>query len=125
MCVIDFDYAADTDTSSEELALTLVHEGAHARLRRRGFGYDETIRARIERICIHNELAVARRLPDSGHLVEMKKARLAWEDKEWSDETLHREEVEYIRGLGWSARFAHDFVAFIRESPWRSNERCS
>jgi hypothetical protein len=121
MCVIDFDYAIDSDTTSEELALTLVHEGTHARLRRCGFGYDETIRARIERICIRNELAVARRLPDSGDLVEMKEGRLAWEDKEWSDETLDREDIEYFRGLGWAARLTHDFATFMRDSPWRSN----
>jgi hypothetical protein len=125
MCVIDFDYAIDSDTTSVELALTLVHEGTHARLRRWGFRYDETIRARIERICIRNELAVARRFPDSGDLVEMKEGRLAWEDKEWSDETLDREDVEYLRGLGWAARLTHDFATFMRDSPWRSNERCS
>ena len=125
MCVIDFDYATDSDTTSEELALTLVHEGTHGRLRQCGFGYDETIRARIERICIRNELAVARRLPESDDLIEMKEGRLAWEDKEWSDETLAREDVEYLRGLGWFARLAHDFATFMRDSPWRSNERCS
>jgi hypothetical protein len=125
MCVIDFDYAVDSDTSSEELALTIVHEGTHARLRRHGFGYDETIRARIERICIRNELAVARRFSDSGDLVEMKERSLAWDDKEWSDETIDREDAEYVRALGWAARIAHDFVTFMRDSPWRSNERCS
>jgi hypothetical protein len=125
MCVIDFDYAIDTDTTSEELALTLVHEGTHARLSRRGFSYHESVRPRIERICIRNELAVARRLTDSGDLIEMKEGRLAWEDKEWSDETLDRDDVEYLRRLGWWPRLAHDFVTFMRDSPWRSNERCS
>jgi hypothetical protein len=47
-CVIDDTYV---DTASpEEIASLIVHEATHARLWRRGIGYPETLRYRIEQI---------------------------------------------------------------------------
>ena len=126
LCLIDFDYAAATDTRTEELALTLVHEGMHARLRRCGFGYEEAIRARIERICIRSELSVARRFSDCSDIIESKEARLGWKDEEWSDETIRRDHFEHLNDLGWSGRLAYGISNFLTRKPWRrSNERCS
>src|SRR5689334_17819250 len=49
MCVLKFDFITRESTRVEDVALTLVHEGTHARLARAGFGYEEEIRSRIER----------------------------------------------------------------------------
>lgn len=47
------------------VALTFVHEATHARLRRRGIGYPVELRARVERVCVRAELALAERIPGS------------------------------------------------------------
>jgi hypothetical protein len=123
MCVLDFDYVVATDTRAEEVALSLVHEGTHARLRRHGFGYDESVRGRIERICIRSEIAVARRFRDSVDLIAIKEARLLWKDEEWSDTTIRRDHREYVLALGWSGGAAYKVTTFLRRHLWgRSNE---
>lgn len=57
------DYVLDDQTTPESIASTLIHEAQHARLWRLGFGYDEPIRARIERLCFRAEKNFARLLP--------------------------------------------------------------
>ena len=57
------------------IALTIIHEATHARLFRAGFGYDDTNRDRIERVCKSAEINLARRIPDS----EQALANLEWE----------------------------------------------
>ncbi len=52
------------DIETEEIALTIVHEAAHARLWRFGVPYTEDIRSRIEAICMRREIAVARKFPN-------------------------------------------------------------
>ena len=44
----------------------IVHEATHARLRR--FGYPESQRQRIEKICMRRELAFTKLLPTGGSL---------------------------------------------------------
>src|SRR5882672_5312369 len=50
-CVLDERYVADSATSVEQIASTIVHEATHARLERYGIRYQEDQRARIEAIC--------------------------------------------------------------------------
>lgn len=53
------------ETATPELiASSIVHEATHARLDRMGFGYDEAIRERVERLCLRRELAFAKKFPD-------------------------------------------------------------
>lgn len=113
MCVLDYDYVIGANTGVEELALTLVHEGTHARLRRRGFGYDEAIRGRIERICIRSELSVAQRLPNGAPLIEPREERLQWPDSEWSDDTRRRDNYEALKDLGWSGNAAYRITKWL------------
>lgn len=63
-------YVLSTDTSVSIIASTLVHEAQHARLFRLGFGYDEDIRDRIERICIKAELNFGKLLSNGGEVIE-------------------------------------------------------
>jgi hypothetical protein len=69
MIELELDYVLDAQTTTESLAWTLIHEAQHARLRRLGFGYDEPIRARIERLCFRAQRNFARQLPKGEKLI--------------------------------------------------------
>ena len=64
-CVLDERFLADPETNVARIASAVVHEATHARLERRGVGYVEDQRARIEAVCFRRELSFASRLPDS------------------------------------------------------------
>ena len=63
MCQLDENFVDSESTTPELLASAIVHEATHARLFRMGFGYDETVRASVEGICLRRELAFAARIP--------------------------------------------------------------
>jgi hypothetical protein len=69
---------ADSATTVEQIASTIVHEATHARLERYRIGYKEELRARIEAICFRRELAFAVRLPDSAELQQGIARCLEW-----------------------------------------------
>jgi hypothetical protein len=77
-CILDERYVADSATTVEQIASTIVHETTHARLERYGIGYKQELRARIEAICFRRELAFAARLPDSAELQEGIARCLEW-----------------------------------------------
>jgi hypothetical protein len=54
-CEIDSHYVKRDDITSESIAAVIVHEAAHARLHRRGIGYPEPSRVRIEDFCVRQE----------------------------------------------------------------------
>jgi hypothetical protein len=100
LVVLKLEYVTAPETSAEEVASTLVHEGTHAWLDRLGFGYDEPRRARIEAICYRAQLAFARRLPDPGGLVELAQRQLSRDPADWSDAAFERNYEEGLRELG-------------------------
>jgi hypothetical protein len=71
-CVLDLSYVREFPP--EYIASTLVHEGSHARLRRR-FRYPPQLRKRIEALCIGQEIRFASKLPAAAELVEDAKRR--------------------------------------------------
>jgi hypothetical protein len=77
-CVLDERFLDDPETSIERIASTIVHEATHATLERRGVGYPEDQRARIEAVCFRRELCFAVRLPDSLKLQQSIKEYLGW-----------------------------------------------
>jgi hypothetical protein len=77
-CILDERYVADSATTVEQIASTIVHETTHARLERYGIGYKEELRARIEAICFRRELVFAARLPDSAELQQGLARCLEW-----------------------------------------------
>lgn len=96
--------------SIPELALAIVHEATHARLRCRGVQTTASNVARVERICVEQEMAFARLLPDSATLVEWAEGKLlrSW----WGDEELRlrRDQLSATFGfpkwlLGLRSRF--------------------
>ena len=105
MCALDFDYLQRSSTSPSGLALTLVHEGMHARLIRAGFGYDENVRARIEDLCIRAEVIVARRMPDGEQLAaHAERRRNSFDSDFWTDAAHHERMREHSEGYGWLGR---------------------
>ena len=77
-CVLDERYVADSSTSVERIASTIIHEATHAKLERCGIRYKEELRAGIEAVCVRRELAFAARLPDSAQLREELAQHLSW-----------------------------------------------
>lgn len=101
MCVLDYDYITSDNTGVVQVAQVLIHEGAHARLRRAGFTYDEGRRPRIERICIREEAAFARRVPGAEELAHEAESELTRPDSAYSDEARRRRDLAALKELGW------------------------
>jgi len=65
LCALDEAHVLDPQPGAiTRLAATIIHEAVHARLVRLGFDYAEPIRARVERVCIKQELLFAERVSD-------------------------------------------------------------
>lgn len=115
-----------TNSSLEKIASVIVHEATHARLWRRGFGYSENIRQRVEAICLRREVAFASRLPDSGTMPEELSAMLDLPPSSWSDETMAK---SHLRGLLEMMKHAELprwlIVRFLRFGRWAQKRRRS
>jgi hypothetical protein len=104
MCLINLEYLTEESTTPARLALTLVHEGTHARLARAGFKYTDGTRARMERICFLTELILARRLPDSPQHVGAIEQTLGQPDSYFSRNAQTERELREISELGLLGR---------------------
>ncbi len=94
-------YATDTETTAEKLACTLVHEAQHARLFRLGFGYEQDMRGRIERLCFRAERNFAKLLPDEDELIEQAEAWMeADAEAHFSSEARREADFRALRELG-------------------------
>ena len=112
-------YVLDVQTTPESLACSLIHEAQHARLYRLEFGYDESIRGRIERLCFRAERNFARLLPKGDGLVAEAEAWMnADPESVFSDESLRRSKIEALRELG-----CPDWI--IRTVAWVSRRRAA
>jgi hypothetical protein len=110
-------------TTLPGIASTIVHEATHARLDGWGIDYDETIRYRIEAICLRRELNFLTKLPASKHFQEEIVHTLEWyaTKQDYFSDRNHRElddqgAPEALRYLG-----APDW--FIRCSMWLIRRR--
>ena len=63
-CVLDLAFLAGRESSPASVAATLIHEGMHARIHRRGIVYDGSTKGRQERICIRAQLEFGQSLPE-------------------------------------------------------------
>ncbi len=95
-------YVVDGGTTAAMVACTLVHEAQHARLCRLGFGYEEPIRGKVERICFRAERNFARLLPGEDALVNQAQA---WMDADsgahYSNEAQRQAYISALRALGF------------------------
>lgn len=66
-CFLDPSYVLAS--SPEAIAMTIVHEAAHARIRQLGIATDHTIRPRVEALCVRAEIRFARRVPGMNGLI--------------------------------------------------------
>ncbi|NEU11563.1 hypothetical protein G3T14_05405 [Methylobacterium sp. BTF04] len=111
LIVLDARYVREADT--EVIASLVVHEATHARLIQ--FGYDESIRARIERCCIRREVAFARRYSWGEPVVRWALERHDQSDNVWLDDQRAQRwragESAVARELGiipgWLVHVAH------------------
>jgi hypothetical protein len=125
-CELDERFVLAETSSPELIAATIVHEATHARLWRRGIGYDENVRGRVEAICIRRELAFARTLPSGEHVYEQAQDALSNPPATWTDTAVRDRDLEgsvqALRHLGvpnWLVR------ALVAAGAWRSSRRSS
>jgi hypothetical protein len=104
-CELDVRFVLDATSTPAMIAATIVHEATHARLFRRGIGYEPKLRARAEAVCFRRELAFANKLPDGGEVRERAQSHLelAASDDFWTDTSFGK---RYAEGSFEAARFA-------------------
>lgn len=126
LCQLWETFVLASETTPERLATTLVHEATHAWLFRLGFGYEEAIRVRIERVCIRAALRAARCLPNGAAEVESCERQLNI-DAEWlTDQNFDARTADYLRQLGcpeWIIRAVFSFRAFRRRITFGCSRR--
>ena len=90
-CILDERYVAGS--TLELIASTIVHEATHARLSRCGIKYKESLRSRIEAICLRRELAFAAKLPNGEELKREITSLLEWcgTNADWFSNSQFRE----------------------------------
>ncbi len=101
-CVLTESYVASADTTSESIALTLVHEAMHARLAALGERYRDGRRAHVEVLCGMAELAFARRLPSHDQLVAQAIYQIekwAASEEQFASQTVYEAHVRYLRSM--------------------------
>jgi hypothetical protein len=96
-CELDKRFVLATSSSTEQIASVIVHEATHARLARTGIAYAEDLRARVEVLCLSQELAFAAKLPNGAELREVVQRDIkAYSAPEfWADEPFS---ARYIEG---------------------------
>ncbi|MDE2457742.1 MAG: hypothetical protein KGL20_00735 [Rhodospirillales bacterium] len=120
ICHLDKRYVKSSSTQA--IASMIVHEAAHGYPCLRKMGYPETLRHRIELICIRQELIFAQRLPDNESLCETLERKLKRDPSFWSNrEFTNRrpgQELAALRATGvpeWSIKLALK----LRELRWK------
>jgi hypothetical protein len=85
-CFLDRGFVIET--APERISLTIVHEAAHARIRRAGIHMEPANRARVEVICSKSALRWARKLEDTQILAEARRRREYWETRSGMHESV-------------------------------------
>jgi hypothetical protein len=101
-CELDSRFVLDSNTTPVELAATIVHESAHARIEQCGIAYRRELRHRIEAACRRQEIAFANRLPDGVVIRERADEWLATPSEFWSDDAF---EERYVDGTLSTLRY--------------------
>jgi len=125
-CELDERFVLAETSSADLIAAAIVHEATHARLWRRGIGYDEMLRARVEAACFRRELAFAAKLPNGERVSEQARAALAIPPAAWTDTAERDRDVdgatEVLHHLGapnWLVR------ALLAARAWRTSRRAT
>jgi hypothetical protein len=132
-CEIDTRFVLAEKTSPEDIASTLVHEATHARLMRRGIGYEEELRSRVEAVCFRRQIAFANKLPNGEQVRELANRYLEYyaADAHWTDEALRERLVEgsmeglrYLGAPQWMIRMVPTLLRLrhrmrVLKQPWQ------
>lgn len=113
-------YQLIKDATPLGLAFMIVHEAAHARLWRRGFGYEAQIRGRVERSCITEELRFAQAIGSSPKVIAWVREKLSNMDR-WSAEGIEARRVTELNELGmprWLQRLVRPSRVVAEKAPW-------
>jgi hypothetical protein len=98
---IYYEYALATETTTQELASTLIHEAQHARLFDLGIEYDEGNRDRVERICFQAEKNFGIRIPEGESVIKKADAWLeASTEEHFSSATQKEADYAALKQLG-------------------------
>jgi hypothetical protein len=119
-CELEERFVLNGTTTPQRLASTIVHEATHARLHQWGIGYQENIRARVEKACIRRELAFSKRLPDGKDIAQRASSKLDHlpdlSDAAKAERAVQgrREAMRYLGGPTW----LNDIVLSIQQWRW-------
>ena len=97
LCEIRSEYVANEGTSVLEVAMTLMHEGTHARLAARQLHRRGLSLAREERLAIRTEMALALRVPGGETVLADAQRRRAWPDSVYA--TNHMLQRRLLAGV--------------------------
>jgi len=87
-----------SEINNTVVALNVVHEATHARIAARGVPYNQATAARIEALCVGQEIAFARRLPGDQQWIVAIEQKL---EKPWWNATNQRaKREERLRAVG-------------------------
>jgi hypothetical protein len=99
-------YVMDRDLLSKRsvphVAMGIIHEMTHARLRARGVVTNHSNVERIESVCVAEEIDFAKRLPDSEDLVKLAESKMAnpwWDSVEV--ERRVKDQLDSINAPPW------------------------
>lgn len=87
-----------SEGSTEQIAATIVHEGTHARLSAQGIRYSPSLRERIERACVREEIVFASMLPNGADLIEAANDKL--DQPWWTEEEEFARRLRQLEQLG-------------------------
>lgn len=98
-CNLSSTYVQAEETSPAGLAMTLIHEATHGYLDSLDIGYEETIRRRVECICVMTEIRFASQLPDAEELLEDAFGRLNISDEFFTNEAFIERDMEMLKSM--------------------------
>jgi hypothetical protein len=99
--LLDETYVCKPEVTAGHLATTMVHEATHARLFAAGIGYPTTLRPRIERLCMRQELDFAGRISDGSAAAARARHGLNLPDENWHPDVVLERRLALIRSWGW------------------------
>lgn len=116
-CEIDSHYVRRDDITSELIAAVIVHEAAHARLHRRGIGYPEPSRVRIEDFCVRQEWLFGNKLKNGDEVRARVDRYFDAPPPDMSNEAFRTRRAKSLQSrlqyLGLSERWARRWVSLI------------
>jgi hypothetical protein len=121
-CLIDSDYVKRDDVTIESIASVIVHEASHARLHRRGIGFPEPLRVRIEDFCVRQEWLFSHKLENGDEVRAQADRYFDLPPPDLSNAALRKRSAKSLQStfqhFGLSERWAGRWVSLILWLGW-------